>query len=285
MTVGSPCPLCGDYAGFGLAFHKGSIPIYRCPACGVGMALPTQFDAAAYYDSSYFNGGRSDGYANYVQAGDVLRAQFRQELTLLNKFGVRSGRLLEVGCAYGYFLDVAKETFQVSGLELCEDAVVSCNARGYPDVHCGEVSKEALERFPDVDVVVMLDVIEHLPNPVASLEAAARKINPGGLLLMTTGDFSSLFARVTGSKWRLMTPPQHLWFFTPRSLQTLCTRLGLELVHLDHPWKKVPIGLIVYQMCRYISLQPSLPAWMHQTGIPVNLFDAMRLVFRKQELT
>lgn len=279
----SLCPLCGNDAGLALAFHKADIPIYQCPACRVGIAaMPEQFNAAEYYDSSYFNGGRSDGYSDYKQAGMVLHAQFLRELDLLKSLGARSGRLLELGCAYGYFLDVAKEVYQVSGLELCQDAVVSCNSRGHYDVHRGEVSRDTLSRFATADVIVMLDVIEHLPDPVGSLEAAAEKLKPGGLLLMTTGDFSSLLARATGSQWRLMTPPQHLWFFTPRSLQVVCARLDLELVYLDHPWKKVPIGLIVYQLCRYVSLKLALPKWMHRVGIPVNLFDAMRLVFRKR---
>lgn len=284
LAASSPCALCGAAAGYRLAFHKAGIPIYRCVACGVGKAAPEEFDAASYYDASYFSGGRSDGYSNYAEAGAVLRAQFEHEEKLLRKLGApQGGRLLELGCAYGYFLDVAKDRYQVSGLELCEDAVLSCNARGYRDVHRGEVSAGSLARFPQADVVVMLDVIEHLPDPADALEAASHKLKPGGLLLMTTGDFASWFARLTGTQWRLMTPPQHLWFFTPHSLQALCERLGLELVHLDHPWKKVPIGLILYQLARYLRLQPKLPDWTHRVGIPVNLFDAMRLVFRKRE--
>lgn len=280
------CPLCESNSAFKLAYHKAGIPIYRCRDCGAGKAEPEEFDAAAYYDSSYFNGGRSDGYSDYVQARDVLHAQFRQDISLLKKLGASDGHLVELGCAYGYFLDEAKaSSYRVSGIELCEDAVQNCNARGLDDVHHGEVSKAALSRFSNADIVVLLDVIEHLPDPVASLDAAAETLKPGGLLLMTTGDFSSMVAKATGSNWRLMTPPQHLWFFTPKSLQALCNRLGLDLVHLDHPWKKVPIGLIAYQVLRYLSLRPSLPAWMHRVGMPVNLFDAMRLVFRKRAAT
>lgn len=283
MQADSSCSLCGREVAYGLVFQKAGIPIYRCHGCGVGKAEPGEFDAASYYDASYFNGGRSDGYSDYVQASDVLHAQFRHELALLRKLGAREGgRLLELGCAYGYFLDVAKENFQVSGIELCEDAVDSCNARGH-DVHRSEISRAALSRFPAADVVTMLDVIEHLPDPSGAVQAIAEQLNPGGLLLMTTGDFSSLFARVTGRNWRLMTPPQHLWYFTPQSLQAVGERHGLELVHLDHPWKKVPVGLMVYQLARYASLQPELPRWMHHFGVPVNLFDAMRLVFRKRE--
>jgi SAM-dependent methyltransferase len=217
-----------------------------------------------------------------VQAREVLHSQFQQDVALLNKLGAKRGRLLELGCAYGFFLDQAKDYYEVSGVELCEAAVQACKARGHLDVYHGQVSKESLARFEKVDVVVMLDVIEHLADPLEALEAAADKLNVGGLLLLTTGDFASLLARVAGSRWRLMTPPQHLWFFTPRSFEVLSSRLHMEVIYLDHPWKRVPFGLIIYQLCRFLSIQPTLPAWVHRFGIPVNLFDAMRIVFRKR---
>lgn len=276
------CPLCGTKDSVSLVFYKNKIPILKCINCGTGNAIPVLFDSISYYNSLYFNGGRKDGYSDYLKACDVLRSQFRRDIALLHRLGARGGSLLEIGCAYGFFLDEAKNTFQVGGIELCEDAVANCNARGYKDVHHGELSKQALARFPEADVVVMMDVIEHISDPVGALEAVVGKLKPGGLLLITTGDFSSLSARISGCHWRLMTPPQHLWFFTPRSLNALSDRLGLELIHHDYPWKKVPFGLILHQLCRYIPIHISIPNWANRIGIPVNLFDAMRLVFRKR---
>lgn len=257
------------------------MPIYKCPKCGLGAVRPAEFNAAAYYDESYFNGGKPDGYSDYLGAGEVLRNQFCQELSLLKKLGLSGGDLLELGCAYGYFLEVAQHDFRVSGLEICQAAVASCNQRGLKGVRHGEISTDSLANMSMADVVVLLDVIEHLPDPAGALEAAVTKIRPGGILLITTGDFSSICARAMGRHWRLMTPPQHLWYFTPRSLIQIAKGLDLELVHLDHPFKTVPVGLIIYQVCRYFSLRPSLPSWMHRVGVPVNLFDAMRMVFRK----
>jgi len=62
-------------------------------------------------------------------------------------------------------------------------------------------------------------------------------------LSFTTGDFGSLCARLTGARWRLVTPPQHLWYFTPKSLGHMSRSLGLTLVACDHPWKleQIPV--------------------------------------------
>lgn len=282
MQIQHFCPGCGKVTTFSHLFRKSGIPIYQCASCGLGMATPEQFDASSYYDASYFNGGKPDGYSDYVNAKDVLHEHFRKDLSFLQSIGPRQGTLIELGCAYGYFLDVARDAYDVHGLEIAEDAVQACHARGLDGVRHGEASRASMEGFPMADAVVMLDVIEHLPDPVEAFAAVASRLHTGGSLLVTTGDFSSAFARATGKHWRLMTPPQHLWYFTPRSLRQLGERFGLELVHIDYPFKKVPIGLMLFQICRLFSWSPKLPAWTHRSGLPINLFDAMRIGFRKK---
>jgi hypothetical protein len=109
-------------------------------------------------------------------------------------------------------------------------------------------------------------------------------LNPGGVIVITTGNFAALYARVAGARWRLMTPPQHLWFFTPKSLKRLSHSLGLSLEACDHPWKFVPLSLIEFQMRRLLGANRSSSAgFANHIGVPVNLFDAMRCVLRKPE--
>lgn len=276
------CPGCNQVLNGKFLYRKAGMPIIQCLTCGIGKACPDEFDPITYYDASYFNGSRLDGYSNYVGAKYVLQDNFQHELNLLKRHGAKGGELLEIGCAYGYFLEVAQNHYNINGLEICKEAVTDCKERGLIGVRQGAISSDALTKMPMADVVVMLDVIEHLPEPRAAMEAVVSKLRPGGLVLITTGDFSSLCARTMGRHWRLMTPPQHLWYFTPRSLKQMGDSLGLELIYMDHPFKKVPLGLIVYQLCRYLSLSPRLPAWMHRLGLPINLFDAMRVVLRKR---
>ena len=98
--------------------------------------------------------------------------------------------------------------------------------------------------------------------------------------MITTGDFGSLAARLTGARWRLMTPPQHLWFFTRQSMQRLASGLGLAVEHLDHPWKLVPASLIAFQLQRMLGLRSASAVGASAIGVPVNLFDTMRVVLR-----
>ena len=81
-----------------------------------------------------------------------------------------------------------------------------------------------------------------------------------------------------------MTPPQHLWFFTPESIQRLSHSLGLALEACDHPWKLVPLALIEFQMRRLLGRDHRPAAdFANHIGLPVNLFDAMRCVLRNPE--
>jgi hypothetical protein len=126
-------------------------------------------------------------------------------------------------------------------------------------------------------------VIEHLENPDLALQLCSEYLKPGGVLLVTTGDFGSLFARISGTSWRLMTPPQHLWYFTKHSVTQMARRFGLVIEHFDHPWKQVPLSLIIFQLGRMAGIKFSLNrlSVLNHVGLPINLFDAMRVTFRK----
>ena len=101
---------------------------------------------------------------------------------------------------------------------------------------------------------MLFDVIEHLPQPRETLALCCQHLNPGGIIVITTGDFGSPAARLAGARWRLMTPPQHLWFFTRESMRRL-SRSRPDDGAPDHPWKIVPASLIAFQLRRMLGLR------------------------------
>ena len=78
-----------------------------------------------------------------------------------------------------------------------------------------------------------------------------------------------------------MTPPQHLWYFTPESMRRMSGGLALSVERLDHPWKTVPASLILFQLRRMFGIGNAPVTVGSSIAVPVNLFDAMRLVLRK----
>jgi SAM-dependent methyltransferase len=273
------CPACAQFTEQRLLYSLNGCNILRCTTCGLGQAEAPAFDPASYYTGRYFSGAQSDGYADYLAAEPVLRREFAKTVVFIRQW-CNGGRLLEIGCAYGFFLHEAKKYFDVSGIELAADAAIYCQRSGL-SVLPGVADENALDRDKKVDVIVMLDVIEHLPDPRGTLVLLSRHLGPGGIIVITTGDFGSVAARLCGRYWRLMTPPQHLWFFGRETISRLAGSLGLRVERIDHPWKIIPLSLIKFQLRRMLHLPLCAQSPAPDLGIPLNLFDAMRVVLRK----
>ena len=282
VTGSLSCPACGHVTAHRFLYRKNNCEIFRCEECGLGRAETDDFDPEHYYTADYFSGKRSDGYADYLGAETVLRREFAQTVEFIRKFR-SSGRLLEVGCAYGFLLEEAKRAFDVTGIELAEEAADHCRRSGLR-VLTGPVDEGRLRDLGVFDIIVMLDVIEHLPSPRDTLSLLAEHLNPGGIIVITTGDFGALSARLAGARWRLMTPPQHLWFFSQEGMRRMASSIGLDVAYVDHPWKTVPLSLISFQLARMIGVEPRRTSAGAKLGVPVNLFDAMRVVMRKPDL-
>jgi 2-polyprenyl-3-methyl-5-hydroxy-6-metoxy-1,4-benzoquinol methylase len=273
------CPACGRRTAHAHLYAIRNCTILRCAACGLGRTEAPSFDPERYYTDDYFTGQHADGYADYRGAEAVLRREFARTVEFIRARRA-GGRLLEVGCAYGFFLQEAKPFFEVAGIELAADAAVHARGAGL-HVLTGVADEATLAGLGSFDVIVMLDVIEHLPDPLDLLRLLGRHLAPGGIVVITTGDFASLVARLLGKHWRLMTPPQHLWFFTPESLSRMARAAGLDCEHVDHPSKIVPLSLVRFQLRRMLGLPQNASPRAGGVGLPLNLFDAMRVVLRR----
>jgi len=270
------CVACGRAAARAL-YEVSGFSVVQCP-CGLARTvLPAGFDPAAIYSEAYFQGGRHDGYADYASSAGELHREFRGLVSeLARRTGEGGGaRLIEIGSAYGFFLDVARDRFVACGIEISDAARAAAIARGH-DV-ARELSPAFLTARGPFDAAVMLDVVEHMQDPGAAFAALHGVMRPGAPLVVTTGDFGSAVARVMGKRWRLMTPPQHLWFFSPATIRALLARHGFRVESIDHPWKRVPLALMAYQAARYVGGQALVKRLPIRGALPVNLFDAMRV--------
>ncbi len=273
------CPACGLSTPHTRLYRKNGCDIWRCRSCGLGRTETADFDPQAFYTGAYFTGGHSDGYADYPAAEQVLRQEFARTAKFISALRP-GGRLLDIGCAYGFFLLEAREYYEVAGVELAEEAADHGRRAGL-NILSGVADSDTMTRLGAFDVITLLDVIEHLPAPRDTLALCVQHLNPGGVIVITTGDFGSAAARLMGAGWRLMTPPQHLWFFTPESVRRLASGTGMRVEGIDHPGKTVPLGLILFQLRRMLGSRATPAAAANRIGIPVNLFDAMRVVLRK----
>jgi hypothetical protein len=149
------CPACAGPVDHALRFNVNGCDIWQCRACGLGRAETIGFDPGTYYTGEYFSGRRSDGYADYLGAEPVLRCEFAHSVEFIQRF-CDSGRLLELGCAFGFFLKEAQRCFEVSGIELAEEAAEYARRSGL-HVLSGVADDKNLRQIGPSDVIVLFD--------------------------------------------------------------------------------------------------------------------------------
>jgi SAM-dependent methyltransferase len=280
-AAAASCKLCGAES-FNRWFTKNGFDIVQCSNCHIVFTdIPRGFDLLSIYDESYFQGGQADGYGDYVGTEAVLRREFNHSVTVLRDLtGHRSGlKLLELGSAYGFFLDEAAKYFDCTGVEVSRPAAAYARGRGHRVIN-DILTEELLPEIGSVDVVTMFDVVEHLPDPVATFRLIDRCLNRDGLIMLTTGDVDSFSARLFGRRWRLMTPPQHTFFFSRHTLGAMFERMNYKLEVVKRPWKVVPLSLAAYQLGSRLGVRLRALEKLN-VFVPVNLGDTVMMVARK----
>lgn len=279
QSLKTPCLVCGNnrWSEF---IDTGLLECGNCGFVTADVVIGEQ-EMLSLYEGQYFCGGE---YFDYQKDKEFMQKNFEQRLRKVREF-VPNGFLVEVGCAYGFFLELAKNYFQVVGYDVSAEAVDYANTiLGVPARREDFLSDGSLSPG-SVDVIVMWDVIEHLPQPARFIKRSAELLRPGGYLFVTTGDIKSWLPRFQGARWRLIHPPTHLHYFSQNNLKQLLSLEGLEVVQVRYPGYRRSVeqilhGLFVVDKGReptflYGLLRRTLPKRM---GVYMNTFDIMCVV-------
>ena len=139
------------------------------------------------------------------------------------------GRLLDVGANFGHFAAVARDTYEVAGIEPSSVATRWAHEHLGLDLVTGSVHDARPELAHHFDVVTMWDVFEHLTDPEDALGIIRRYLKPGGVLFVSTPDTGSLVARLMRRHWHHLDLAQHVALFGRANLKTVLTRQGFRL--------------------------------------------------------
>lgn len=207
---------------------------------------------------------------------------------MLTRFQPGRGRLLDVGCAAGFFVAEARRAgWDAAGIDVSKEMVewgtqnVSRNLTRYAFAET-ELTQGSLS------AVTMWDYIEHAVDPRADLERAWELLSPGGVIALSTGDVASLFARITGVRWHLLTPRHHNYFFGLVTLKCMLHEVGFEPLRSAHPFAWYSPKHLTYKLESLLAGVGGLrisrrlaAARLGQFAVPVNLFDILTLFARK----
>lgn len=239
------CVTCHG-ARFRLMYLVNGYQIVRCSACGTAQAWPrpTQRELIEFYTENYFAGGADGvGYDDYQRLAEFnAKLQWRLLLRYLrNDLVVNANSVLDVGCATGGFLAEAKaDGWQAHGTELSASAASRAREHFGLSVDDGVLVPHLPSR--QFDLVTMWHVLEHLIDPIEALASLVPHVTPlSGVFFAEMPNWSSLGRRVRGAEWSQLRPPEHINFFTEKSLATIAQKAGFSAVRVHSIYPRTPL--------------------------------------------
>lgn len=245
------CPMCGP-RGEKILFEivesndprqprtwRGSarIPVVRCQVCGLVFLNPRYDEGrlhAIYQDPKIFSETVDpDGRRRNISSERVRRVKaFEAEVRALRKV-CGGGRILDVGCGLGFFLEAAMPFFDGVGLDWSKVAVEEANRRGIRVVE---------SRFPDhpfstgmFDLVTLFSTLDHLSNPLSALRQVFTLLKKNGWLVLTVPNIASLSAILFRKDFRLLSP-NHFYYFSPKTIRRILHASGFRVVKIEFPY-------------------------------------------------
>ena len=284
------CIICNTPQHF--AFKKHGYTLLRCPQCGLYRTiLPGSYRQflKQYYAKGYFTGSSARaGYADYLDDSPVIRRNVQNYLKLILRYKLSGRRLLDVGCATGTFLEEAqRQGFTVYGLDASEYAIDQARKTFNDKVNLGTLSTVKFSPY-SFDLVTLFDVFEHFHGPDKDLARCRKLLKTNGLLVINTGNTSSLLSKLEGPNWHFFIPPQHLYFYSDTNLKQLLTRHGFKVLATYTTGKHISLRYLWHLMrtINHSRLADLCYRLFHRTAIGkfslyLNLYDNMTVIAKK----
>lgn len=236
------CALCGE-CGYDLLHRLPIGLVRRCRECGL-VALQDGTGsrlATCSYGSSYFSGGdpgRPWGYVDYAGAERRIRGATADAIIMVVESFAARGSLLDIGCGGGYLVRASlRRGWEASGVD--PSAAAYAIAMQEEDLagritiaHTADLAKATVSKL---NVVTMLDVVEHLPEPVSVMRDALSLLTPGGTLFVTTPRFDGPLYRKQRERY-VQFKSDHVHYFTETTLARVVEAAGV----LD--WRILPLS-------------------------------------------
>lgn len=277
------CALCGPDVPFRVKFaeHLPSADVgfsarrapskvhYRlveCEGCGLVFSNPIYQEShilEQYFDAEYF---QEEQTSNYLVA-------YTEEFLKTLKMAGKIDSLLEVGCADGYFLRVAKDMGipKVCGVEPGSDAVNKADADLRPFI-CNGAFHEGLYEDNSFDMVCIFQVLDHVVDPIDIMTNVARVLKPGGYFLTITHNVKSWQPRLIGESCPMF-DVQHIFLWDLHTIRKLMEKVGLSYVRGSNIRVQYGVSFFI----RMLPLPMRLRLWMMKI---VERFGLGKISFR-----
>lgn len=286
-----PCRCCGSVDTFLFGQKQGAaIPqvfdYYQCRQCRFLFVSP--YATSGIYDEAYYQGKGPDPFVSYEAEYRDYRATDRliemEDLKRVATEVLSKGRRkldlvrwLDLGCGSGSLLKYLRDErtldlpggkvpIQLSGQDV---GAWADRLREFDQFEIFDLA--TLQALPDAsfDVISMIEVLEHIPEPQEAISLAARLLRPGGLLLLTTGNLQSIAARRQGLRYDYCVPEIHISLFNPQCLSLLYRACGLTPLRVRYR------GVVAYKVIKTLlkPAQKRLGRWVVRVPLVLRAID------------
>ena len=246
---GEQIPACSICGGLPVIKHDSfpgyqqpdTFQIFHCDHCNTAFALPRQ-NSDALYEIIYQDANKIPGYDRYHKYSREIR-NHNNPLDYLSQaeetyWGVKAAltqlvkdkattTILEIGSGLGYLTYALNQTnYQVTGLDISQTAVNQAIKNFGDHYICTDLFEYAEMKTVSFDIVILTEVIEHVENPQAFIDAINQLLKPGGHAIITTPNKSFYFKDII---WSTELPPIHFWWFSETSLTQLANHSGMKI--------------------------------------------------------
>lgn len=195
----------------------------KCQNCGFVFSrqIPTEQELIEHYE----------GYGRNDYLSPITIKRYHQLLDSFEPYR-KTGKILDVGCGIGYFLDVAKERgWEVYGTEYTDEAIEICSQKGI-SMKQGKLDPHNYDP-ESFDVITSFEVIEHINNPIEEITNFYSLLRKGGLVYLTTPNFNALLRYRLKAEYNVIVYPEHLSYYTPKTIKRLFKQIGFKTEKIE----------------------------------------------------
>lgn len=227
------CPLCNSKK-FHKFWIKDGFTYVKCNNCQFVYLNPRLNESATleFYNGAWTNLYNQNKFFCQTKSNDLDKKINYRNLIEISRM-IKNGKLLEIGCATGYFLQVARDEFgfDVFGLEPNKETSQFAREKRGLDVRTTTLEETG---FPEsyFDVVYMRDVFEHIQKPKEMLQEIHRILRKGGLIVIEVPNVDGLIYKFVGKKHVCVFGLEHLNFFSDKTLKYILRKTGFETIQI-----------------------------------------------------
>lgn len=219
------CKVCRSKSTITI-FFLNNYRFIQCRLCKFTIIkpIPEEKERREYYKNFKYNTG--------FQNEKIIRKDARSTLSFLEQLNPNKGKILDVGCGAGFFLDEAqKQNWDCIGVDFANETI----NYGISKFNLNLITGDFLSiKFPreKYDVITLNQVIEHLSNPMPTLKKVHALLKYNGIVCIATPNNQSIMSKIQKENFNYIIPPEHIIYFSPQNFSKLLTFFGYKIIKI-----------------------------------------------------